>query len=47
MTGQGWPVCDLPGPCGRYAVGHAAGSGTETGSGIAFPEGGIERLGLL
>ena len=46
MTGQGRPVCDRPEPCGRYAEGDAAGSGTETGSGTAFPEGGFERLGF-
>ena len=47
MTGQGRPVCDCPEPCACYAEGYAAGSGTETGSGTAYPEGGFERLGFL
>ena len=47
MTGRDRPVCDCSEPCACYAEGYAAGSGTETGSMTAFPEGGIERLGLL
>ena len=47
MTGRDGPVCDCPEPCAYYAEGYAAGSGTETGSGTAFLEGGFERLGLL
>ena len=47
MTGRDRPVCDRPEPCACYAGGYAAGSGTETGSGTAFPEGGFERLGFL
>ena len=47
MTGRDRPVCNCPEPCSCYAEGYAAGSGTETGSGTAFPEGGFERLGLL
>ena len=40
-------LCDSSEPCSCYAEGYAAGSGTETGSMTAFPEGGSERLGLL
>ena len=47
MTGQDLPVCDCPEPCACYADRYAAGSGTETRSGAAFPEGRFERLGLL
>ena len=47
MTDTGRPLCDHPEPCGCYAGGYAAGSGTETRSGTAFPEGGFEGLGLL
>ena len=43
MTDTDRPLCDCLRPCAWYA----AGSGTETGSGTAFPEGGFERLGLL
>ena len=47
MTGRARPVCDYPEPCACCAEGYAAGSGTETRSGTAFPAGGFERLGLL
>ena len=47
MTDTDRSLCDCPEPCACYAKGYAAGSGTETGSGTAFPEGGYERLGLL
>ena len=47
MTDSPRPLCDCPEPCACYAEGYAAGSGTETGTGTAFPEGGFERLGLL
>ncbi len=47
MTDTDRSLCDRPEPCGRYAGGYAAGSGTETGSGTALPEGGFDRLGLL
>ena len=40
-------LCDCSEPCACYAGGYASGSGTETGSGTAFPEGRFERLGLL
>ena len=40
-------LCDSSEPCACYAGGYASGSGTETGSGTAFPEGRFERLGLL
>ena len=47
MTDTDRSLCDCPEPCACYAEGYAAGSGTETRSGTAFPEGGFERLGIL
>ncbi len=47
MTDTGRSLCDCPEPCACYAEGYAAGSGTETGSRTAFPEGGPERPGFL
>ena len=47
MTGRDRSLCDCPEPCGCYAEGYAAGSGTETGTGTAFSECGFARLGLL
>ena len=47
MTDTDRPLCNCPEPCACYAEGYAAGSGTETGGGTAFPEAGFERLGLL
>ena len=47
MTDTDRSLCDCPEPCACHAEGYAAGWGTETGSGTAFPEGGFERLGLL
>ena len=41
MTDTDRPLCDCPEPCACYAEGYAAGSGTETGSGTAFPEAGL------
>ena len=46
MTDTHRSLCDCSEPCACYAEGYAAGSGTETGSGTAFPEGGSERLGF-
>ena len=47
MTETDRSLCDRPEPCACYSEGYAAGSGTETGTGTAFPEGGFERLGFL
>ena len=42
-----WPLCNCPEPCACYVEGYAVGSGTETGSGTAFPEDGFQRLGFM
>ena len=47
LSGPTGPSAIVPEPCACYAEGYAAGSGTETGSRTAFPEGGFQRLGLL